>query len=61
LRNAISAANNNAVSGACAAGQAAPVVDTIDFADLGGQPITLGSTLPTSRACSRSRARALRS
>jgi hypothetical protein len=47
LRNAISAANNNAVSGACAAGQAAPVVDTIDFGDLGGQPITLGSTLPS--------------
>jgi hypothetical protein len=46
LRNAINAANNNLATGACDAGQPAPTVDTIDFTGLGGQPITLGSTLP---------------
>ena len=47
LRNAVTAANTNAVSGACAAGEAAPVLDTIDLVGLGGQTITLGSTLPS--------------
>jgi large repetitive protein len=46
LRNAITAANSNITAGTCPAGQAAPTVDTIDFAGVGGPAITLTSGLP---------------
>jgi len=45
LREAIHAANTNAVVDACAAGEPGPIVDVIDFSVTG--TITLGSTLPT--------------
>jgi CSLREA domain-containing protein len=46
LRDAINAANDNAVSGACVAGDPSPTVDRIDFGLPGASTITLGSTLP---------------
>lgn len=48
LREAITAATNNAATGGCAAGQAGPAVDAIHFAIPGAglHTITLGSTLP---------------
>jgi CSLREA domain-containing protein len=46
LRDAITAANNNAVTGACPAGQPSPTVDLIDFSVPGGSTISLGSALP---------------
>jgi hypothetical protein len=51
LRDAITAANNNAAAGACAAGDPSPAVDTIAFSAAFSQPplhsINLGSALPT--------------
>jgi hypothetical protein len=46
LRNAITAANSNATQGSCAAGEAAPAVDVIDFNLPTPATITLGSALP---------------
>ena len=48
LREAITAATNNAATGGCAAGQAGPTVDLIQFAIPGAglHTITLGSSLP---------------
>jgi hypothetical protein len=46
LRNAITAANTNTAQGSCAAGQAAPTVDVIDFSLATPATITLGSALP---------------
>ena len=48
LREAITAANTNAASNECAAGQATPTVDTIGFSIPGAGPhvIALGSGLP---------------
>ena len=46
LRNAITAANDNALTGACVAGDPSPTVDAIDFDVPAASTITLGSTLP---------------
>jgi hypothetical protein len=46
LRDAINAANTNAVAGACAQGNAGPVVDIIDFSPSVASPIMLISALP---------------
>jgi hypothetical protein len=46
LRNAIIASNGIVSAGACPAGQASPVVDTIDLSGAGAGPITLGGPLP---------------
>ncbi len=46
LRDAIDAADSNSASGACPAGEPAPVTDTIQFSLPGPSTITLGSPLP---------------
>lgn len=46
LRDAIAASNTNSPKGACPAGQAAPIVDSIEFSLPSPSTIALGSTLP---------------